>query len=114
MRATTIVGSTTFRCGFTSGLSSALIALEMQIRSPSVPCGGGGVDKHREMQKISTALAEDPFQGGSAAAPRLGLAGRAARARLWLAQCAVCGKASNARGRVRVTQTPGFGRFGLV
>ena len=62
MRATTIVGSTTFRCGFTSGLSSALIALEMQIRSPSVPCGGGGVDKHREMQKISTALSEDPVQ----------------------------------------------------
>ena len=78
----------------------------MQIRSPSVPCGGGGVDKQREMQKISTALSEDPFQVpgrvGRRSPPGFG---GAARARLWLAQCAVCGKAIKARGRVRVTQT---------
>ena len=51
----------------------------MQIRSPSVPCGG--VDKQREMQKISTALAEDPVQvpGRVGHRSRLGLAGPLAR-----------------------------------
>ena len=75
----------------------------MQIRSPSVQFMWWGWCRQArlqgEMQKISTALSEDPVQGGAVAA-----------------QCAVCGKAINARGRVRVTQTPGIWalRFGLV